>query len=152
MWWWRTGGWLTGGTLRAGKRDWVDIGGRSGILNLAGVRVWSWRDINVKRRGQVCSCPIMLHPVTANQGANNRRKGLIALDSAPTTGPIMATYWLPVLVQPLLCGEIVWNFRHGRQRSEWGEAFEIKSWTVDRNCKCRSECSSLGVRHGEGGK
>lgn len=55
----------------------------------------------------MCSCPITLHPVTANQGANNRRKGLIALDSAPTTGPIMATYWLAALVHRLLCGEIV---------------------------------------------
>lgn len=78
----------------------------------------------------MCSCPITLHPVTANQGANNRRKGLIALDSAPTTGPIMATYWLPVLVQPLLCREIVWNFQHGLQRSEWGETAGIKSWIV----------------------
>lgn len=120
------GGELTGGSGRAGKRDWVDIGGRSGILNLAGIRVWSWRDINVKWRGQVCSCPITLHPVTANQGANNRRKGLIALDSAPTTGPIMATYWLPALVQPLLCREIVWNFQHGLWRSEWGEMAGVK--------------------------
>lgn len=126
------GGQLTGGSERAGKRDWVDIGGRSGILNLAGIRVWSWRDINVKWRGQVCFCPITLHPVTANQGANNRRKGLIALDSAPTTGPIMATYWLPVLVQPLLCREIVWNFQHGLRRSEWGKMVGIKSWIMGR--------------------
>lgn len=53
------------------------------------------------------SCPITPHPVTANQRANNRRKGLIALDSAPTTGPIMPTYWLAALVHGLLCGEIV---------------------------------------------
>lgn len=126
------GGELTGGSGGAGNRDRVDIGGRSGILYLSGIRVWSWRDINVKWRGQVCSCPIMLHPVTANQGANNRRKGLIALDSAPTTGPIIATYWLPVLVQTLVCRAIVWNFQHGLWRSEWGETVGIKSWIVGR--------------------
>lgn len=70
-----------------------------------------WRDINVKQRGQGAllsnySVPSHHHPAAKQQ----RRKGLIALDSAPTTGPIMETYWLPALPQTLLCWDIVWNF------------------------------------------
>lgn len=40
----------------------------------------------------MCCCPITLCPVTASRGANNRRKGLIALDSALAAVPIMAAY------------------------------------------------------------
>lgn len=69
-----------------------DCGAAGGRFSRIGV--WSRRGINVKRRGQARSCPITRYPVTANRGANNRRKGLIALDSAPTAGPIMAAYWV----------------------------------------------------------